>query len=104
MRLVPERPDGPSAQHGNKAPEEDDLAPALEKEVLPQFEPAFFQANVAPVATQNPRLSPKIAPLVAARMTRGMDNWWVVPAKTAATSSIVSLGKGMSVLSMAKKR
>ncbi len=42
----------PGAQHGDKAPEEDDFAAMPHEKILPQLQPAFLEANIAPIAPQ----------------------------------------------------
>src|SRR2546428_2483353 len=50
----------PGAEHGDKASEEDDFAAMPHEEVLPQFQPALLQTNVATIAPQQtvPTLAP----------------------------------------------
>ena len=50
--IGPGQESGPGSQHGDKAPKEDDLAAVLHEEVLPQFQLAFIQTNIATVAAQ----------------------------------------------------
>jgi len=102
---------GPHAQHRHEASEEDHFPPVPAKEVEAQFELALVQADVPPVAAQQaeaalaahpkPHVIPQDGEAFCCENDQGMDNRCVVPAKMAATSSMVSPGKGIPVLSMA---
>src|SRR6266700_8171509 len=53
---------GPGTQHRNVAPKEDHFALVLQEQILPQFEPAFFQADITPVAARASGSLPRVPP------------------------------------------